>query len=59
MPLISVNMLPGRTLEQKQAMIREVTDAVVRTCDAKPESVWVTVTEVPGEHWGVAGKPLG
>lgn len=58
MPLINVNMLPGRTPEQKEALIREVTDAVVRTCDANRESVWVTINETPPEHWGVAGKPL-
>lgn len=58
MPYISVNMLPGKTTEQKTAMIKEITEAVTRTCGTKPEAIWVTINEVDGEHWGIAGKPL-
>ena len=43
MPMITVDMFPGRTEEQKRALVREMTDAIVRTCDVKPEGVWVVI----------------
>ncbi|AGM10222.1 Hypothetical protein AJAP_39835 [Amycolatopsis japonica] len=55
MPMISVSMFPGRTAEQKQALVREVTDAFVRTCGGNPEGVWVTINEIPAEHWASGG----
>ena len=55
MPMISVSMFPGRTAEQKRELVREVTEAFVRTCGGKPEGVWVTITEVPAEHWAAGG----
>lgn len=55
MPMINVSMFPGRTAEQKQALVREVTDAFVRTCGGKAEGVWVTINEIPAEHWASGG----
>ncbi|NJC72200.1 4-oxalocrotonate tautomerase family protein [Planosporangium thailandense] len=56
MPMIHVEMYPGRTPEQKADLVREVTDAFVRTCGGNPDGVWVVIQEVPGEHWGVGGQ---
>jgi len=55
MPLVQISMLPGRSSEQKRALLAEVTDAVVRTCKVPPETVRVLVTEIPAEHWAVGG----
>ncbi len=55
MPLVQISMLPGRSPEQKRALLAEVTEAVVRTCKVAPEAVRVLITEIPPEHWGVAG----
>jgi len=56
MPFISVDMYPGRTDEQKKALVHELTEAFVRTCNVPPESVWVVLREVPREHWAVGGR---
>jgi len=56
MPMIRVEMYPGRTPEQKANLVREVTDAFVRTCGGNPGGVWVVINEVPREHWGVGGE---
>jgi 4-oxalocrotonate tautomerase len=56
LPIINVNMLPGRTLDQKRELVRELTDAFVRTCGSKTENVRVLITETPGEHWGIGGE---
>jgi 4-oxalocrotonate tautomerase len=57
-PLITVSMFPGRTDEQKRALVEKVTDAFVETCGGNRDGVWVMIDEVPGEHWGVGGKRL-
>jgi 4-oxalocrotonate tautomerase len=55
MPLVQISMLPGRSSEQKRALLAEVTEAVVRTCKVAPEQVRVLISEIAAEHWGVAG----
>ena len=55
MPLVQISMLPGRSAEQKRALLAEVTDAVVRTSKVAPEQVRVLISEIPAEHWAVAG----
>ncbi len=55
MPLVQISMLPGRSAEQKRALLAEVTEAVARTCKVAPEAVRVLITEIPAEHWAVAG----
>ena len=55
MPVFTANILTGRTREQKSALIREVTDAAVRTLGVKPEQVRIIINEVPPEHWGAGG----
>ena len=55
MPIIEVNMLDGRTVTQKRAMIVAITDGVVATLGVKPDSVRVLIREMPAENFAVAG----
>nr|WP_225953746.1 2-hydroxymuconate tautomerase [Kibdelosporangium phytohabitans] len=57
--MIKVSMFPGRTDEQKQALIKELTEAFLRTCGGKREGVWVMIEEVQQQHWGVGGHTSG
>lgn len=59
MPLIQISQTPGLSAEQKRATIEAVTKAYAEATGKRPESVWVTITEVPREQWGVGGTPLG
>ena len=59
MPLVTVHMYPGRTPAQKEAVVRGITDVLVREAGAKPEACEVILMEVPREHWGMAGKLQG
>jgi len=59
MPVIHLEMLPGRTTEQKRDFAREVTRVAVETLKCKPESVDVVITEVPKTHWAKGGELLG
>ena len=56
MPAIRVEMFKGRTHDQKTAMVKEVTDAFVRTAGGTPESVHIVITDVETSDWAVAGK---
>jgi 4-oxalocrotonate tautomerase len=55
MPYVTVKMLPGRTDDQKRALVEKVTDAVSETTGAPKEAVVVFIEEMPKEHYGVAG----
>ena len=57
MPLVEISMLTGRDNETKEKMIREVTEAVVRTSGAPPEAVTVILRDVPRTDWARAGTP--
>ncbi len=56
MPVITVQMLQGRTVEQKRALAKELTDAMVRAIGTKPEAINVVIQELPRENWATAGK---
>lgn len=45
MPVITVDILTGRSLEQKRALVSKVTEAVVETLDVKPETVRMRIRE--------------
>jgi 4-oxalocrotonate tautomerase len=55
MPIIRVEMFPGRTLQQKRAIAQELTDAFVRTAGGTPESVTILFSEVAKQDWAAAG----
>ncbi len=55
MPIVTISILEGRAPERKQALLREVTDAVVRALAVPPASVRVLLHEVPPAHWAVGG----
>ena len=55
MPMIRIEMFAGRTPEQKRALMKEITEAFVRTAGSTPESVQVVLTDVEKSDWAVAG----
>ncbi|MEY2619652.1 MAG: hypothetical protein RL522_2654 [Pseudomonadota bacterium] len=56
MPIAQINILSGRTDEQKAKMIAAVTQAIADTLGAPKESIRVLVHEVPSTHWGIGGQ---
>jgi len=55
MPVVTVQMWPGRTLAQKRALVRAITEAMVQHARAKPDHLHVIIQEVPKEDWALAG----
>ena len=56
MPIAQINILEGRSDEQKETLIREVTDAISRSLGAPVESVRIIITEMPKQHFGIGGQ---
>ncbi|MEL7568170.1 MAG: 2-hydroxymuconate tautomerase [Dehalobacterium sp.] len=56
MPIVQMEILKGRTIEQKREMAKEVTDAIVRTLSCPPEAVSIIIREMEKESYSVAGK---
>ncbi len=55
MPVVTVQLWPGRTHAQKAELVRAITEAVVTIAHTKPESTTVIIEEVSREHWAVGG----
>lgn len=56
MPILRLEMHPGRTQDQKRAFVREATKVVVETLVCPPESVEIVITEISKDSWATAGK---
>lgn len=56
MPLAVINIMEGRTDDQKRAVIEKVTHAIVEALGSPVENVRVLIQEVPKTQWGIAGK---
>jgi 4-oxalocrotonate tautomerase len=56
MPTIRVEMFEGRTVEQKRAFAKALTEAAVRTIGSSPESVDVLFFDIQKQDWATGGK---
>lgn len=56
MPIVHVEILEGRTVEQKRAMVSKVTEVICETLVCPPESVSIIISEMKPEHFAKAGK---
>lgn len=55
MPVVTVQMFEGRTIDQKRRLVKAITDAMVEHADARPDGLHVVLHEVSKENWGRAG----
>lgn len=55
MPTIHVELFEGRTVEQKQAFAKAVTEATVRTLGGSADSVDILFTDVKKHDWATGG----
>lgn len=56
MPTIRVELMEGRTLDQKKALVQALTQAVVDTLGSKPESVDVLLFDIKRHDWATGGQ---
>lgn len=56
MPILRLEMHPGRTPEQKREFVREATRVTVETLKCPLDSVDIVIYEIPRDQWAKAGK---
>ncbi len=56
MPIVRVEMWPGRTVAQKKELARVITDAMVNIAHTTPDATIVIFEDVPKENWAQSGK---
>lgn len=59
MPIVRVELLPGRSPQKKAELAKALTDTLERVGGIKPEATAVIFVEVPSGDWFVSGKPVG
>ncbi|MDP1731947.1 MAG: 4-oxalocrotonate tautomerase family protein [Devosia sp.] len=58
MPYVNVRIAGGATPEQKDEVIKGITDVLVRVLNKNPETTFVVTDEVPLDNWGHKGKSV-
>ena len=59
MPYVNIKITrEGATPAQKAALIKGVTDLLVKVLDKDPATTFVVIDEVTMEDWGVGGLPV-
>jgi 4-oxalocrotonate tautomerase len=56
MPFIQVTMLEGRTVEQKQELMRKLNAAAAEVLGGDPSRIRIALIEVTGDDWGIGGE---
>ncbi len=56
MPYVNIRITKdGVTLAQKQQIVKEVTETLVRVLGKKPEHTHIIIDEIEPDNWGFAG----
>ena len=56
MPTYHVEMMEGRSVEQKKKLVAEITRVSVEILGGAPESVDIIITDIQRENWATGGK---
>jgi 4-oxalocrotonate tautomerase len=56
MPTYHVEMLEGRSIEQKKQLVEAITRVSVEILGGQRESVDVLITDIKRENWATGGK---
>ncbi|MFZ5449117.1 MAG: tautomerase family protein [Thermodesulfobacteriota bacterium] len=59
MPYVNIKITKeGATAEQKAALIRGVTDLLVKVLNKNPQTTVVVIDEVDTDNWGIGGETV-
>lgn len=56
MPIVQIEILEGRTVEQKKAMVEKVTEAIVDSLGVSAEAVSIIIRDMPRTDFAKGGK---
>jgi 4-oxalocrotonate tautomerase len=51
MPHATIKLFPGRSREQKEALARAISDAIIATLGSRPAAISVSIEDVAPEDW--------
>ena len=55
MPIVEIKMLEGRSQEQKEELVRQITDVLVNVAKAKQEAVTIIIEDYSPKTYAVGG----
>ena len=58
MPVIRIDMVNGRTQDQKRRIVKEITETMTRIVGTKPEDVRIIIVDHPSADLAAAGQLL-
>ena len=59
MPFVNIRITrEGATAEQKQQLIKSVTDLLADVLGKNPKTTFVIIDEVDTDNWGIAGESV-
>lgn len=56
MPLVTVDMWEGRTVEQKKELVEGITSVMNTKLGIPPEAISIIIRDVPKHNWATGGK---
>ena len=56
MPVVKIDMWEGRTKEQKERLIKSVSNAIANTLEIPKEHITVIINDVSKTNWGLKGE---
>lgn len=56
MPIVTIKIAKGRSVDRKRKLAKAVTEALVSTIDVRPEWVTVVIEEFDRENYATAGE---
>ncbi|PIR31802.1 MAG: 4-oxalocrotonate tautomerase [Alphaproteobacteria bacterium CG11_big_fil_rev_8_21_14_0_20_44_7] len=56
MPIVNINLIEGRSVEQKRALVESVTKAICESVDVTPDHVRIILQDMARHDYAVAGQ---
>lgn len=56
MPLVHIDLLEGRSKEQLQALVKDVTAAIAKDANVPAERIHIVLNEMQPNHYSVGGS---
>jgi len=56
MPLVTIDMWEGRTVEQKKLLAEGITSVMTEKLGIPPEAVTIIIKDIPKHNWASGGK---
>ena len=56
MPLVTINMFEGRSVDEKRGLVKDVTDAICKNVGCPEAAVQIVIAELKQENIAQGGK---